>query len=78
MKLQKHISKERLLLRLNKRIKCIVEEKLSNSYWARTEHDAPEVDGGIYINTKRTLKIGQIITARVLSCDDYDLYGVYN
>lgn len=76
-RLQKKISRKKLLEKIGKNINCIIEEKLENCYWARTEYDAPEVDGGIYVESKSSMKAGDIISVKVVSSDDYDLYGVY-
>ena len=37
--------------------------------------DAPEVDGFFYVNTNETLDTGDLIKARVIRANAYDLYG---
>jgi ribosomal protein S12 methylthiotransferase len=75
MELQNGISKGILQKRVGKRIECIVEEKLDGCYFGRTVFDAPEVDGNIYINSKKPLRIGSIVRVVPQSSGDYDLFG---
>lgn len=42
---------------------------------ARTYRDAPEIDGVIYVNTDKTFLPGDIIEPKVLSVNEYDLFG---
>lgn len=42
---------------------------------ARTKADAPEVDGVVYLSGDENLQAGDIIQARIVDADDYDLYG---
>lgn len=46
----------------------------ANTYLGRTAHDAPEVDGVVYVKGKN-LKIGEIVKVRIKDSLEYDLIG---
>jgi ribosomal protein S12 methylthiotransferase len=79
MKTQQDISKERMKNFVGRILQVIVDEKLSEeeyNYLGRTEFDAPEIDGVVYIKTpKKTLKIGEIIKVKITESRIYDLVG---
>ncbi len=78
MELQQSVSKELNNKMLNKKIDCIVEDIRDDEIvTARTYKDAPEVDGLIYINTKKELLPGDIIKVKVIGAMQYDLTGEY-
>ena len=41
----------------------------------RTKGDAPEIDGNAYVASRRPLKVGEIVTAKIERADAYDLHG---
>jgi len=41
----------------------------------RTKGDAPQIDGAVYISTRRPLRAGDIVTVRIDRSDAYDLWG---
>jgi ribosomal protein S12 methylthiotransferase len=42
----------------------------------RSQGDAPQIDGTVYLTSRRPLRIGEIATARIERTDAYDLHGV--
>ena len=42
---------------------------------ARSQNDAPEVDGLVYIKTDEQLVPGDIEDVKIIDCDEYDLIG---
>ncbi|MHB8154789.1 MAG: MiaB/RimO family radical SAM methylthiotransferase [Candidatus Omnitrophota bacterium] len=60
---------------LNKTISVLVEEKQDGAYIGRSQGDAPEVDGVVYINTRQLLKIGKFVQVRITDTLEYDLVG---
>jgi ribosomal protein S12 methylthiotransferase len=67
---KKYIGKEKLVL---------IDRKLigrKHIYFGRTEEQAPEVDGGVYIYSKCSLQAGDWITAKIVSASNYDLNAV--
>lgn len=77
MLLQKDISGKINLKFLNKEMKIIVDEKVKGKpslYLGRTQYDAPEVDGQVYLTSKRkNLKAGSIVNSKIISTYEYDL-----
>jgi ribosomal protein S12 methylthiotransferase len=41
----------------------------------RSKADAPEIDGSVYVTSRRPLKVGEIVTAKIERSDEYDLHG---
>jgi len=60
---------------LNKTIPVLVEEKQDGGYLGRSQADAPEVDGVVYINTQRKLEIGKFVQVKITDTLEYDLVG---
>lgn len=78
MELQKEISEEYNKNSLNKTLQVIVDEPDTDEkglYLGRTQYDAPEVDGTVYIRSKRYLKKGDFINVKIDGVLEYDLLG---
>ena len=76
MEIQKNISEEKNRLLIGKKIKVIIDDRDTNFYIARSERDAPEVDGEILIDSKNTLlQIGEFYDVEIYDCNEYDLFG---
>ena len=41
----------------------------------RTQADAPEIDGNVHIQSRRPMRVGDIVTVKIDNADAYDLYG---
>lgn len=76
MELQQGISKEINEGFIGKTIPCIIESFTDDGYViARSQNDAPEVDGLVYIKTDEQLVPGDIEDVKIIDCDEYDLIG---
>ncbi len=86
MSLQQGISAENNRALLGRELEVLVEEEAalpegkipSGSayvYAGRSEYDAPEVDGMVYVKTRRPLKPGSMVRVRVDGALEYDLTG---
>jgi ribosomal protein S12 methylthiotransferase len=76
MKLQQGISLEVNKSFIGKTIPCIIENFTDDGYVvARSQNDAPEVDGVVYIKTDEPLTPGDIENVKIIDCDEYDLIG---
>jgi ribosomal protein S12 methylthiotransferase len=60
---------------LGSTIPVLVEEKQEGVYLGRSQADAPEVDGVVYINTKQPQTVGRIIQVKITDTLEYDLVG---
>ncbi len=76
MELQQGISKSINESFVGKTMPCIIESYTDEGYVvARTQNDAPEVDGVVYIKSDEPLVPGDIENIRIVDCDEYDLIG---
>jgi ribosomal protein S12 methylthiotransferase len=41
----------------------------------RSRRDAPRIDGTVFIESRRPLRVGEIVTVKIERADAYDLYG---
>lgn len=70
------ISAEKLAARVGTRLEVIVDSVDDEAATCRTQGDAPEIDGHLYIDEgHERLRPGDIVTVRVEESDDYDLWG---
>jgi len=77
MKMQQAISLERNKSFLGGRIKVLIDEKVSgtrNEYIGRTEFDAPDVDGVVYVNGE-SINVGNFYEVDIADTLEYDLVG---
>ncbi|MGI1659912.1 MAG: 30S ribosomal protein S12 methylthiotransferase RimO [Desulfitobacterium sp.] len=76
MKLQLDIAYEQQQRWVGQTLKVLVEEELPDGRWAgRSEGDAPEIDGLVYIHSPIPLEIGKFVQVKVTEADSYDLMG---
>lgn len=76
MKLQQKISKSINSEFVGKKLPCIIENYTDDGYiTARTQYDAPEVDGLVYIKSDKILTPADIETVKIIGFDEYDLIG---
>ncbi len=76
MEIQQQISYERNKSFIGKTIPCIIEACADNGeVVARSEYDAPEVDGVVSIKTDEIVTPGDIEQVRIVGATEYDLVG---
>jgi ribosomal protein S12 methylthiotransferase len=73
MKVQAKISKAKLKAKIGKTIEVMVDETGGEAVIGRSWADAPEIDGKVYLSCDRPLRAGQIVKAKVIQSDAYDL-----
>jgi ribosomal protein S12 methylthiotransferase len=75
MKAQQSISADINRSFLGQVSKVLIDEKLEDGrYFGRTEFDAPEVDGGVYVSGNN-LKVGEFYKVKITDTLEYDLVG---
>jgi len=60
-------------------LKVLIEEKEKDTpgtYIGRSEYDAPDVDGVVYVRSKTSLKPGDFVQVKITDAYEYDLAGV--
>ncbi|HEY6382559.1 MAG TPA: 30S ribosomal protein S12 methylthiotransferase RimO [Pseudolabrys sp.] len=75
MQTQQTISARRLKRKVGTRQKVIVDEIGPTVAKGRSMADAPEIDGEVYVASRRPLRVGEIATVKIERADEYDLHG---
>ena len=76
MLLQQEISLEVNKSFIGKTLDCIIEGVTDDGMIiARSQYDAPEVDGVVYIKTDIPVVPGDIEQVKITDCYEYDLIG---
>jgi ribosomal protein S12 methylthiotransferase len=76
MRTQQEISAKLLKGKVGRRIPVIIDEPGPSVAKGRSKWDAPEIDGSVYVASRRPLRAGDIVTAKIERADAYDLHGV--
>ena len=69
------ISAERLAARVGRTLKVLVDTVEADTAIARSEADAPEIDGVVRIEDGGSLRVGDWAQVRITAADAYDLTG---
>ncbi|ULO23350.1 30S ribosomal protein S12 methylthiotransferase RimO [Methylocystis sp. SB2] len=79
MEKQQAISARLMKRKIGKRLSVIIDEPGGGPSGAlakgRTKADAPQIDGAAFIASRRPLRAGDIITAKIERSEAYDVYG---
>ena len=76
MKTQQEVSAKLLKAKVGKRLPVIIDESGSTVAKGRSRYDAPEIDGNVYVASRRPLRAGDIVTVKIERADAYDLHGI--
>ena len=75
MQAQQRISERRLKRKVGTRQQVIIDEVGASVAKGRSMADAPEIDGAVYVASRRPLRVGEIATVKIERADAYDLHG---
>jgi ribosomal protein S12 methylthiotransferase len=75
MQRQQVISRRRLARKVGTRQQVIIDEIGATVAKGRSKADAPEIDGAVYVASRRPLRVGEIATVKIERADEYDLHG---
>jgi ribosomal protein S12 methylthiotransferase len=75
MQRQRSISEARLAARIGSRIDVIVDSVTAEAIVGRSQGDAPEIDGNVYLPVDALVSPGDIVRAEVEHADEYDLWA---
>jgi ribosomal protein S12 methylthiotransferase len=78
MNTQQEVSREVNKRFLDKSLDVLIDEKDKDFYLGRTEYDAPEVDGLVYVRSRGDFKPGDFVKVRMIDTLEYDLVGEAN
>jgi ribosomal protein S12 methylthiotransferase len=69
------ISRRRLARRIGQRLQVLVDSVGDGVALARSEADAPQIDGIVRIEDSGAVRAGEFVWVRIVAADDYDLTG---
>ena len=72
---QQKISVRKLKRKVGTRQQVIIDEVGPIVAKGRSKADAPDIDGTVYLTSRRPLRVGEIVTAKIDRADAYDLYA---
>jgi ribosomal protein S12 methylthiotransferase len=72
---QQAISKRRLKRKIGTRQQVIIDQVGPTVAKGRSKGDAPEIDGAVYVASRRPLRVGEIATVKIERAEEYDLHG---
>ena len=75
MQLQQTISTQKLQNKIGKTLSVLIDEVDEEGAIGRSMADAPEIDGVVYLNEEKTVKVGDIVQVNIEHSDEYDLWG---
>jgi len=75
MAVQREISARKSEALVGSRMRVFVEGVAGGEYICRSERDAPEVDGEVYVTSDVTLQHGDFVEIEVTDAMEYDLFG---
>ncbi len=75
METQQRISAEVNRRMMGSMIDVLVEEKKEGCYLGRSQYDAPEVDGQVYVHSEKELSPGDFVRVEITDTLEYDLVG---
>ena len=76
MERQQAISARILKGKVGKRLSVIIDAGGPSVAKGRSKADAPEIDGSVYVASKRPLRPGDMVSVKIERADAYDLHGV--
>ncbi|MEY3552744.1 MAG: ribosomal protein methylthiotransferase RimO [Pseudomonadota bacterium] len=76
MEKQQEISAKKLAAKVGKRLQVIIDEPGPTVSKGRSKFDAPEIDGSVFVASRRPLRAGDIVSVKIERADAYDLHGI--
>jgi ribosomal protein S12 methylthiotransferase len=75
MNVQARISARKLQQKIGRTLEVLVDEVSEEGAFARSQADAPEIDGLVYLDQASQLQPGQRLKVRITDADDHDLWA---
>jgi ribosomal protein S12 methylthiotransferase len=75
MAAQQIVSKEVLASRVGRTLPVLIDEVDEDGAEGRTQFDAPEIDGTVFLDGATGVKAGDIVRVKIIGADEYDLWG---
>jgi ribosomal protein S12 methylthiotransferase len=75
MAAQQEVSRELLAEKVGRTIDVLIDEVDEDGAIGRSQWDAPEIDGSVFLNGEGGVKAGDVVRVRVTEADECDLWG---
>lgn len=75
MQLQEEISRQRLAIKVGRRMTVMIDELTEGGMIARSSADAPEIDGMVYVEEAVNGQPGDFIEVEITDADAHDLFA---
>ena len=75
MAAQQAVSGALMAAKVGRSIDVIIDEVDEEGAIGRSQWDAPEIDGSVFLDAAPDLKPGDIVAAQVTHADEYDLWA---
>ena len=75
MAAQQKVSTEIMAARIGREIYVLIDEVDAEGGVGRSQWDAPEIDGSVFLDEATGLQPGDLVRARVVAADEYDLWA---
>ena len=75
MAAQKQVSGDLLRSKVGSVIEVLIDEVDEDGAIGRSRWDAPEIDGNVFLNGAEGCKSGNVVRAKVVNADNYDLWA---
>ncbi|KPJ66124.1 hypothetical protein AMJ44_08915 [candidate division WOR-1 bacterium DG_54_3] len=75
MRVQARISKEYNKKMVGKTLDIMIESRTRGGFLGRSPMDAPDIDGSVFVQSRKSLKPGEIAKVRITGAKTYDLIG---
>ena len=76
MAAQQEVSRELMAEKVGRTIDVLVDDVKGDRAVARSQWDAPEIDGNVHIEGVSAVKPGDLVSVKVVRSDEYDLWAV--
>lgn len=73
MQVQEGISMQINQARVSQVCRVLIDRQEGGVYFGRTEHDSPEVDNEVIIQTESQLQVGDFVTVKITDATEFDL-----
>ena len=77
MEKQREVSGRLMAAKVGREIDVLIDEVDEDGAIGRSKWDAPEIDGSVFLNGEARVKPGDMIKAKVVHADDYDLWAEF-
>lgn len=75
MEVQQEVSTKVLAERVGKTVDVIIDSVDEQGAIARSDWDAPEVDGNVFIDDGENLAVGDMVKVKLIDSNDYDMWA---